>query len=156
VPLLETGGLYVNVHSVAHPGGEVRGQISGPLLFWAWMTPQQETPPVSNPFTGRAYVLLNDGHDGFVYAYSTDVASPTAAHIHRGAPGVAGPIVYGLLAANQAAGTSGLSFDDLRDLMNGNLYVNVHNAAFPGGAVRGQLIAGTRQWIGVAFKNAGG
>lgn len=155
LPLLETSGLYVNVHSLRHPGGELRGQLNGPTLFLASMTPQQETPPVSNPFSGRALVLLNDGQNGFIYAMAHDVLSPTAAHIHRGPPGVAGPIVSDLNAANQAAGWSGLSSADLHDLWYGNLYVNVHNAVFPGGAVRGQLVAGTRQFLSIAFKTAG-
>ncbi|GIW05215.1 MAG: hypothetical protein KatS3mg060_0020 [Dehalococcoidia bacterium] len=156
LPLLETGGLYVNVHSTQNPSGEIRGQIWGPTLFTARLTPQQEVPPAANGFSGRAFLLLNDGQNGFIYALAHDVASPTAAHIHRGAPGVSGPIVYPLQAANQAAASSGVSAADLHDLFFGNLYVNVHNASFPAGAIRGQLVAGTRQLLGIAFKNAGG
>lgn len=144
----------MNVHSTLYPGGELRGQIDGPTLFRAQMTPQQETPPVTNPFSGQALVLLNDGQNGFIDAMAHDVLSPTAAHIHRGPPGVAGPIVSHLNAANQAAGWSGLSPADLHDLWHGNLSVNVHNTVFPGRAIRSQLVAGTRQFLGIAFQRA--
>ncbi|MFN8535683.1 MAG: CHRD domain-containing protein [Dehalococcoidia bacterium] len=154
VALLETGGLYVNVHSAVLPGGEIRGQIYGPELFTARMTPQQETSPVDNQYLGRAYVLVNDGRNGLIYAITHDVVSPIAAHIHRGPPGTPGPVVYPLSFANQASGWSGLSAADLRDLDYGNLYVNIHNGAFPAGAIRGQLTSGTRQLLGTVFRNS--
>lgn len=82
-----------------------------------------------------------------------DIAPATAAHIHVGPRGVAGDIVAGLRPP-----TSGLSFDCIRAVPASsdqnallqseldaiiaqprNFYVNVHNADFPAGAIRGQL-----------------
>ena len=70
---------------------------------------------------------------------------PTMAHIHEGAPGVAGPILITMVsnedgtvwtipegAALDAAGIQ--AFED------GNLYVNVHTEANPTGELRGQLV----------------
>lgn len=81
------------------------------------------------------------------------IALPAAAaHIHEGAAGVAGDIVVTLKPPTEVDGTGiGLSSGCvkklpkrlLRDIKRdpGDYYVNVHNEAFPGGAVRGQLEA---------------
>jgi len=82
-----------------------------------------------------------------------DVGLPTAAaHIHRGAAGVAGPVRVTLEEPVEVAGTGiglasgcvhGIDRPLLRRIRDnpGGFYVNVHNGAFPGGAVRGQLEA---------------
>lgn len=91
--------------------------------------------------TTLCYVLTVDG-----------IATASAAHIHRGAAGVAGPVV-----ANLGAPADGNAADCLTEGETGKFpgdppgivaeilanpagfYVNVHNAEYPGGAVRGQL-----------------
>lgn len=71
------------------------------------------------------------------------IDAPTAAHIHRGAVGVAGPPV--LTLDPPTTGASRGCYDVARELAAGivanpeNHYVNVHNARYPQGAVRGQL-----------------
>lgn len=77
----------------------------------------------------------------------TAIATPTAAHIHVGAAGVNGPIVAVLETPDGGdPGTSSgcVTIADPALLNNiransTNYYINVHNAAFPAGAVRGQL-----------------
>jgi hypothetical protein len=78
----------------------------------------------------------------------------TAAHIHVGAPGMAGPPVLTLTVKSVADGmvaddsvdlmkgaSTGVSGDSLRTLLaNGNAYVNVHTAKYPGGEIRGQVV----------------
>ena len=70
----------------------------------------------------------------------------TAAHIHRGAAGVTGPIVVQLMPPNASGDSSGCTHAP-RDLISAILqhpadyYVNVHNVRYPDGAVRGQLSA---------------
>lgn len=67
----------------------------------------------------------------------------TAAHIHQGAAGVAGPVVVnfgapggiGFVGCVQVAKTVA----DSIKATPANFYVNVHNAQFPAGAIRGQL-----------------
>jgi len=74
------------------------------------------------------------------------IDDPVAAHIHEGAPGVAGPIVIPFFE-----GTTPMP-SPLEDCLKakrglvkrigknpGDFYVNLHNAAFPEGAIRGQL-----------------
>lgn len=67
----------------------------------------------------------------------------TAAHIHRGAAGVAGPPVVTLDAPSDGESRGCLRLESgLAEEIERNptgFYVNVHNAAFPAGAIRGQL-----------------
>jgi hypothetical protein len=80
----------------------------------------------------------------------TGIETATAAHIHEGAAGEAPPnnIVATLIAPTPTStgcvtgvdATSPATFDEIIANPAG-FYVNVHNAAFPGGAVRGQLAA---------------
>jgi hypothetical protein len=89
--------------------------------------------------------------DGRQLCYGIQVKNiddPAAAHIHRGGRRVAGPVVQALEHPTSGdPGTSGacvrLSRSLARELAAtpGRFYVNVHNAAFPNGAVRGQLFA---------------
>ena len=81
------------------------------------------------------------------------IALPAAsAHVHEGGAGVAGPIVVTLKPPTEVAGSGiGLSSGCVKELAKpllrdikrnpGDYYVNVHNGAFAGGAVRGQLEA---------------
>jgi plastocyanin len=66
----------------------------------------------------------------------------TAAHIHRGPIGTNGPIIHNLslVGFTQISGQITLSDADVADLKAGNLYVNAHSVANPGGFARGQLL----------------
>ncbi|MGH9844069.1 MAG: CHRD domain-containing protein, partial [Blastocatellia bacterium] len=72
-----------------------------------------------------------------------DIQTPTAAHIHAGAAGKAGGPKVTFKAAADGAWKGCVNADKalIKDLMDNpaNYYVNVHNAEFPNGAVRGQL-----------------
>lgn len=74
------------------------------------------------------------------------IDAPSAAHIHRGAAGENGPVEVDLGAPGA---TSHSGCDAIDASLAGEIvadpagfYVNVHNAAFPAGAVRGQLADG--------------
>lgn len=63
----------------------------------------------------------------------------TGAHIHAGPAGVNGGVIVNF--SGQLTGT-GLFDADLASITPANaadFYVNLHNAAYPGGAIRGQL-----------------
>jgi hypothetical protein len=71
----------------------------------------------------------------------SNIGTPTAAHIHRGAPGKAGPVVVPLGPKYRAKGCATAPAPILGPLQvkPTRYYVNIHTAKYPGGAVRGQL-----------------
>ncbi len=71
----------------------------------------------------------------------TGVTAPNAAHIHSGGAGVAGPIVIPLGGKYKASGCTSVAPALLTKIEAApkKYYVNVHNAKYPGGAVRSQL-----------------
>lgn len=109
------------------------------------MTGAEEAPNPGDPDgTGTASFRINPGQNRVCYTLTvTDIEPATAAHIHVAPVGVAGPIVVPL--DPPTTGTSSGCADVERDLARALIqnpelfYVNVHNALFPGGAVRGQL-----------------
>jgi hypothetical protein len=87
---------------------------------------------------------LNHGQGQVCYELSVkDIATPTAAHIHTGAVGASGPVLVPLAAPANGASKDCATLDKekIADILKNpaNYYVNVHNAEFPDGAVRGQL-----------------
>ena len=74
----------------------------------------------------------------------SNVGSVNAGHIHEAAKGKAGDVVVPLFGSstNHPKGCAkGLKKSQIRDIERnpGDYYVNVHTAAYPAGAVRGQL-----------------
>jgi hypothetical protein len=68
----------------------------------------------------------------------------SAAHIHDGDLGVAGPVFVTLSAPDAEGEASGCTFVERADILEiirnpDEYYVNVHTSDFPAGAVRGQL-----------------
>jgi CHRD domain-containing protein len=72
---------------------------------------------------------------------ASKVTKLVAAHIHKGGRGVAGPVVvpFGKTYASKGctATTAAIAAAILKT--PGAYYINVHNAKYPGGALRGQL-----------------
>jgi len=69
------------------------------------------------------------------------VGTIVAAHIHKGRPGVAGPVAVAFGATYKPKGCVKAS-SAVAAAIDGNpsaYYVNVHNAKYPAGALRGQL-----------------
>ena len=101
-----------------------------------------ETPPVKTMARGSGVIEV--AADGAVSGkISTSGIKGTMAHIHEGAPGRAGPPIITLAPGPHGAWVvpagSKLTAHQYKEFLAGDLYVNVHSAAHPGGEIRGQL-----------------
>jgi hypothetical protein len=111
----------------------------------ATLSGAEEVPGPGDPDGGgSAEITIVDRTDNLCYELAVRNIEPaTAAHIHRGAPGQAGPPVVTLDAPADGESNGCLSVaSELIDEMEANprgFYINVHNARYPNGAVRGQL-----------------
>lgn len=96
------------------------------------------------------YGTFSAGFSGTKLCYGLQVfkiGNPTAAHIHQGGAGIDdGPVkvpltapASGLAGASAACTTLGTTLANAIKANPGQYYVNVHNAGFPSGAIRGQL-----------------
>src|SRR5687768_14320923 len=75
-----------------------QNEDQGGRPFSTTLTGAAEVPGPGDPDgNGEATLTLNQGRGLVCFQLSvTDIAPATAAHIHRGAEGVAGPVVVGL------------------------------------------------------------
>ncbi|MBI4777251.1 MAG: CHRD domain-containing protein [Deltaproteobacteria bacterium] len=140
-----SGGLYVNVHTETNPGGEIRGQISPDLIDWgvASLTGDQENPPVTSMGSALGVMSVNfKTREVSGYVSVQGLQGITAAHIHRGAPDVNGPIIVPLEGSDSMFTVpEGSLFSelDLARFYRGELYFNVHTEDHLGGEIRGQI-----------------
>lgn len=106
-----------------------------------------EVPAGDPNGTGQVFVFGHDQDPSVLcYVIFVDrIGKPNAAHIHPGAAGEVGAPIIPLKVPGDGDSAGCVHTREgrvARILANPqNFYVNVHNARFPGGAVRGQLTA---------------
>jgi CHRD domain len=115
----------------------------------ATLTGLQEVPgPGDGDGTGTAEMRVESAEGRLCWdLYVRQIDAATAAHIHRGMAGQSGPPVVTLTTPGPDGHSEGcIAVDPMlgREIaVESHLfYVNVHTAAFPAGAVRGQLRGG--------------
>ena len=105
------------------------------------LTGANEVPAVATSATGTGTISV--AADGSVTGSITVTGmQPTMGHIHQGAPGANGPVIVPFVQSGNvftAPAGAKLSEAQMAAYRAGNLYVNVHSAANPGGQVRAQL-----------------
>ena len=123
--------VALGVAAAAASAGKMDVKLSG----------DQEVPPVKS--SGAASGTITIGDDGAVSGSVTATGfTPTAAHIHQAAAGKNGPVIVPFTKEGDkfsAPAGAKLTADQLKAYKAGELYVNVHSAANPGGEVRAQL-----------------
>ena len=133
----------------------VAGTASAQTSHWvASLSGANEVPANASPGSGTFEADLPEpAHDAMTFTLTySGLATPTLfAHIHRAPAGSNGSVIYflspgpfasPLVGATDPApsgGATGFLPADYTDLAAGNLYVNVHTQAIPGGEIRGQI-----------------
>lgn len=112
------------------------------ITFKTTLSGQNESTPNTSAATGSATLLFNTNTKIFTLTVTHTLATATNGHIHRGAIGVSGPVVFGFSSfGSPITYTSApLTAAQEADLNSGLYYVNLHSAAFPAGEIRGNLL----------------
>jgi hypothetical protein len=109
------------------------------ILNAAQEVPRQvvKAPAASGTFTGT----LTGTKLAWSLVYRKLTGPATAAHIHLGRPGKAGPVAVPLCGpcTSGAKGTATLTAAQVTAVLGGGTYVNVHTAKNPAGEIRGAL-----------------
>jgi hypothetical protein len=134
--LLAVSTTLVGLHATADGG---RNFITG-------LVGSEEVPGPGDPDgSGIAVITVNAGQGQVCWRIVEvkNIAPATAAHVHVGDAGVAGPVVVALSppTSGESEGCRDVSKELAQAIKSDprHYYVNVHNAEYPAGAIRGQL-----------------
>jgi hypothetical protein len=133
---LAAGTFAIAVPATASPDGVDK-------ILTTKMNGNKEFPgPGDGNGKGEFAATLSDGTLCYSF-WAKKIAAPTAAHIHEAPAGASGPVVVTLILPTESGVSTCVAppADVVDGLManSSDYYVNVHNAAFPAGAIRGQL-----------------
>jgi hypothetical protein len=149
VSALMRGGLYVIVASVAHPTGEVRGQIlpATVMVTFSPLTGTQEVPPVSIAASGIAATTVDTTANTLtIHVHTAGVADAMAGEVDTGAMGMTGSMLATLERdsvdpGHWAAALVAINASDVANFEATDWYVNIATPTDPKGAIRGQIAA---------------
>jgi hypothetical protein len=144
------------IAAVGALGGPAGAQVAGTSPLFAVLNGQSECNAAGTcrkgdlDAHGSATIIFPTGTSLCFAILVDNLAGATAAHIHRGRSTENGAVVVNLTApAAPGAGNPGTTSGCVNGLSGAlvaeirrnpaGFYINVHNAAFPAGAVRGQL-----------------
>jgi hypothetical protein len=145
------GTLAICAFTAAVPAAAVaaaRDDAPGKRTLTTKLTGAVEVPGPGDPDGRGGAVVKLDAATGTVCFKITakDVAGTLAGHIHEAPAGAAGPVVVGLFMSpstdpKRRGCVEGVDPALVREILAdpSDYYVNVHNAEYPGGALRGQL-----------------
>jgi hypothetical protein len=126
----------------AAPGKTAKGKVPS-RTYNLKLAGKNEVPAGAAKGTGAVTVTLRGKALQVCWHFRSlhGVAKPTAAHIHQGPKGTAGPVVVPFGATYSTRGCAPASAALIRSIAANpkGYYVNVHNAKYPAGAVRSQL-----------------
>lgn len=105
------------------------------------MDASQEVPPNTSPATGVIIGTYDDATNilDITISFQNLTSTQTAAHVHKGAFGVNGGVIFNIGVGSPKQLVVALSDPQEVDLLTNLNYVNVHTVNFPGGEIRGQI-----------------
>ena len=135
-PILRASAIVVVTVIAAMSG------CSRPTEISVKLSGDQEVPPVQTLASGTGTFTLKDDMS-LSGGVKTEGIQGTAAHVHQGAPGTNGGVEVPLIKHGEnewvVPPDTKLTTVQMNALDAGDLYVNVHSDAYPGGEIRGQL-----------------
>jgi hypothetical protein len=143
-PSLVTAAIMVALLSAGCSSMERMGEKMGfgGKKTTSTLTGAQEVPAVSTKASGKSTIAVADDKS-VSGSVSIDGIAASAAHIHQGATGANGPVIIPLTKTSDKVFTvpanTKLTDPQYAAYKAGNLYINVHSAAHPGGEIRAQL-----------------
>lgn len=154
---LDSRRLYVNIHTVDYPDGEIRGQLlpANATPYTAVLAGANEVPAGYGQGAGTvvaevidSMLVVSGSFSGLESDFNADIAG--GAHLHSGYAGQNGSISIFLnptVDADLGGGTFvaeentfDLTTDQVAGFANRTVYVNIHTARMPGGEIRGQML----------------
>ena len=107
------------------------------------LTGAEETPPNTSTVVGGGSIKVDAAGNVSGSLSAPNLTAARAAHIHLGAPGQAGPPIITLNGGDIGTWSvpdgAKLTPEQMLSYKAGNLYVNIHTVAYPGGEIRTQL-----------------
>jgi hypothetical protein len=114
--------------------------------YMAQLSAAQEVPPVNSQGRGDAQVTFDRSSKQLRWTvnYTGLSANATAAHFHQAAMGANGPVAINISPSgppqSPMTGMATLSDAQAQALTAGQMYINIHTPANPGGEIRGQVV----------------
>lgn len=122
------------------------GSAEAAVVNWsASLSPDNEVPPAASPGANGSAAGTVDTATGLLtwdLSWSGLTGPTTAAHFHLGPVGVNGPVkleIFIVPSTSPSSGSGMMAASDIRALLAGDVYINVHTEDFPGGEIRGQI-----------------
>lgn len=117
--------------------------VAASKVITVGMNGKSESPKGDPNGKGTAKVTLNSSTGKVCFKLTwSGIGTPTASHIHKAVKGKAGPVVipfFGGAPKHTGCVTASKSLVAAIIKKPSAYYVNVHNAKYPNGALRGQL-----------------